>query len=89
LVYYDNAAMLSVTDAEAFEKNTANMLSGITNYDELHEKVNSIGGKLSIADLLSWWRKERRDLILAYESLDPKTRLPWYGPTMSARSGYS
>ena len=86
LVYYDNAAMLSATDAAAFEKHTANMLSGITNYDELHIRVNSVGGNLSIADLLSWWRKERKNLISAYESLDPKTRLPWYGPTMSARS---
>ncbi len=36
--------------------------------------------------MLNWWRDERRQLHAALAALDPKDRLPWYGPPMSALS---
>ncbi|MBW1898520.1 MAG: TIGR03084 family protein [Deltaproteobacteria bacterium] len=86
IAYFDEAAKLSATSQELFGKQMEKMLEGFTDFDEMHKKVNAVGGKLPVSDLLSWWRKERTLLIKAYEKLDPKDRLPWYGPTMSARS---
>lgn len=86
LAYFDRAAFLSATDAKAFAKDFENMLEGIAGYDDMHKKVNAVGGNMSNADLLAWWRKESSQLVAAFESMKPDTRVPWYGPSMSARS---
>jgi uncharacterized protein (TIGR03084 family) len=41
---------------------------------------------LTIAELLAAWRQARARLEAALRPLDPKARLPWAGPPMSARS---
>jgi uncharacterized protein (TIGR03084 family) len=41
---------------------------------------------LSIGELLDGWRAARARLEMALRPLDPKARLPWAGPAMSARS---
>ncbi len=84
--YYDEAARLSATSQELFEKHMEKMMEGVTGYDDLHAKVNAVGGSLSASDLLSWWRSERNQMLEVYRSHNPKDRLPWYGPTMSAKS---
>lgn len=86
IAYFDEAAKLSATNQELFKKHMEKMLEGFTDFDDMHQKVNAVGGRMPVSELLSWWRKERTRLIRAYEKLDPKDRLPWYGPTMSARS---
>ncbi|MBU0462703.1 MAG: TIGR03084 family protein [Proteobacteria bacterium] len=86
LAYFDRSAFLAATDVEAFGKDVEKMIEGFTNYDDLHDKVNSVGRSLSDADLLLWWRKQRAQLIAGFMSVDSKTRLPWYGPPMTAKS---
>jgi len=41
---------------------------------------------LTVEELIVRWRDARTRLAVALRPLDPKTRLPWAGPTMSARS---
>lgn len=86
LAYFDRAAFLSATDAAAFAKDMEFMLAGFTDFDAMHRKVNAVGGGMTSADLLNWWRDERTRLLAAFEALSPDARLPWYGPSMSARS---
>jgi uncharacterized protein (TIGR03084 family) len=86
LAYFDRAAFLSATDPDAFTKDMEKMLEGFENYTQMHKKVNAEGNAMDCQQLLQWWRHERNRLITAFESLEPKTRLPWYGPSMSARS---
>ena len=86
LAYFDKTAFLSATDARAFNAELEKILEGITSYDDVYRKVNAMGGGMSDADLLAWWRKERTQLVAAFEALEPDARVPWYGPTMSARS---
>ncbi|MBU0996018.1 MAG: TIGR03084 family protein [Proteobacteria bacterium] len=86
IAYYDEAARLSATDGDAFAAHMAKMLEGITDMDSVFKKVNAIGGKLPVPKLLSWWRNERSKLLDAFRLKNPKDRLPWYGPPMSARS---
>lgn len=38
------------------------------------------------ARILPAWRNERAALIASYRSMDPATRIPWYGPDMSPAS---
>ena len=86
VAYFEEAARLSATDGDAFTQNMNRMMEGLTNADAFFEKTNMIGKEKSVPELLSWWRKERELLLSAYNSSNPKDRLPWYGPTMSARS---
>ena len=41
---------------------------------------------LTRVQLVDWWRGARERLQAALRPLEPKTRLPWAGPPMSARS---
>jgi uncharacterized protein (TIGR03084 family) len=38
------------------------------------------------AQLLAWFDQARADLLAAFKDIDPATRLPWFGPPMSAAS---
>jgi len=86
LAYFDRAAYFSAADLEAFNKNVEEMVEGFVDFDQMHDKVNKEGNDMDPDQLLAWWRKERGRLLSAYAGLDPKVRLPWYGPPMSARS---
>lgn len=41
---------------------------------------------LSGAELLDWWRSGREAMLQVFWPLDPKARIPWFGPAMSAVS---
>lgn len=86
LAYFDRAAFLSATDEGALIKNMEEMLEGFVDFKQTHNKVNAEGNAMDCQSLLNWWRTERNRLLNAYELVTPKTRLPWYGPTMSAIS---
>lgn len=86
LAYFDRAAYFSAADPEAFNKNVEEMVEGFVDFDQMHDKINKEGNQMAPDRLLVWWRKERTRLLDAYAQLDPKVRLPWYGPPMSARS---
>ncbi|MBF0450411.1 MAG: TIGR03084 family protein [Candidatus Magnetomorum sp.] len=86
LAYFDRAACLSATDSNSFIKSMEKMLDGFFDFTQMHKKVNAEGNAMDTQSLLQWWRYERDRLLKAFESLAPKTRLPWYGPTMSAKS---
>jgi uncharacterized protein (TIGR03084 family) len=40
----------------------------------------------SHADVLAWWRDQRRATVIAVRSLPPGARIPWFGPPMGARA---
>ena len=86
IAYFDRAAYYAATDQGTFQKDMEQMLDGFVDYSQMHKKVNSVGGDMSTQDLLAWWRENREKLIASFTSLSPKDRLPWYGPSMSARS---
>jgi len=86
LAYFDKTACLSAIDQKGFAAEVEKILEGITSFDDVFRNVNAMGNAMSDADLLAWWRKERAALVAAFESLKPDTRVPWYGPSMSARS---
>jgi uncharacterized protein (TIGR03084 family) len=83
LAYFDDAAISSATDPEAF---TAGPLRAFTDgeitTDGLAEQYRSMTG----AELLAWFDASRRRLITVFSDLEPAQRLPWFGLPMSAAS---
>lgn len=86
LAYFDRAARISISGKDLFEAHMNEMLKHASTYDEIFDYANSEGMAMDDQNLLAWWRRERHDLIVAYEALDPSQKLSWYGPPMSARS---
>lgn len=78
LTYFDGAAVTAITDEEAFQASIAPMLADVDTVT-LHRQ-------LSAEELLATWRQNRRRLADAAALLRPGQRVPWYGPSMSARS---
>lgn len=81
LWFFDQRALMALDDPLAFS-------------DDMHRLLASGGTDPSIqpgrsvepAELLHGWREDRRRLIDAASGLDPSQRVPWYGPSMAARS---
>ena len=82
IAYFDMFARLSATDREAFEKEMTRLAE---DFENLFEITLQPGRSKTNAELLDWWRTERKAMIEAYLARDPKERLPWHLP-MSARS---
>lgn len=81
LWYFDNSARLSLTDPEAFAAARDALLAG----GEVDADVRE-GRAATPAVLLASWRRDRRALVDAARGVDPRARVEWYGPAMSARS---
>ena len=83
LAYFDEAALLAATDPDAFARAVESLGEdpGQAERDHLERGRSSSG-----AELLQWWRQARTRLLDELRTRDPKDRLPWYGPPMSAMS---
>jgi uncharacterized protein (TIGR03084 family) len=44
------------------------------------------GRSMPSGDVLQFWRTNRQGLLSALRALDPRARIPWFGPPMSAMS---
>jgi uncharacterized protein (TIGR03084 family) len=81
LWFFDVRELLALTDPEAFAADMAELLaSGGT------EASVAPGRSTSGAALLDLWRRDRARLLEVARELDPSARVPWYGPSMAARS---
>jgi len=81
LTYFDEQAALAGTDPAAYEAGRDAALADLESFDTDGPYVAD-----APAELLGRWRTGRAALLAAFDGLDPSTRLPWYGPPMSARS---
>ncbi|MDM0018250.1 TIGR03084 family metal-binding protein [Variovorax saccharolyticus] len=86
LCYFDETATLSATDAEAFARDTAALTEVLAAGREISAIARDKYGHLDGAALLAHWEPIAKRLTDLLAGLDPKARLPWYGPSMSARS---
>jgi len=86
LCFFDETALKSATDPAAFEQDTATLNRRLGAGEEISAIARSVYGHLEGAELVRHWRSRHDTLVDALARLDPKDRLAWYGPTMSARS---
>ena len=83
LAYYDGTGRLAATDPAGFAKHIEELMRTLDHFEEDYMQA---GRTLGTAALLTKWRDDRKTLLGVLAKLDPKARLPWYGPPMSARS---
>lgn len=86
LCYFDEAALLALADAPAFEAEARVLGDLMAAGGQISAVARAHFGGLDGAALLARWRTRYEALVQGLDALDPKGRLPWYGPTMSARS---
>lgn len=85
LCYFDETALQSVRDPERFAREAA-LLNEQAQREEISAIARQACGHLDGPALLAHWRSRYEALVAALAPLDPKARLGWYGPPMSARS---
>jgi uncharacterized protein (TIGR03084 family) len=83
LAYFDDVALRSATDPAAFAAEKAQMdAEGGVSPDTIAERFRDLTG----AQMLAWFDEARGRLLEGFRGLDPSTRVPWFGPAMSAAS---
>jgi uncharacterized protein (TIGR03084 family) len=81
LWFFDVRELMALTDPEAFAADMAELFaSGGT------DASVAPGRTMSGAELLDAWRRDRARLLEVARGVDPSARVPWYGPSMAARS---
>jgi uncharacterized protein (TIGR03084 family) len=81
LTYFDGTAALAVTDPEAFTASIAEIVAAPDGGAEL-----TLHRHLAPAELLAAWRDGRERLAAVAATLEDGDRIPWYGPSMGAKS---
>jgi uncharacterized protein (TIGR03084 family) len=83
LAYFDEVTVQSATRLGEFRAGLAEAAaSGGINPDTIAGQFRGRTG----AQLLTWFEEARAELIGVFTALDPRVRLPWFGPDMSAAS---
>jgi uncharacterized protein (TIGR03084 family) len=85
LWFFDQRALLALTDPDAFRADAEALLASMEATGGTDASVEQ-GRRLAADELLASWRRDRAALIDHARTVDPKSRVPWYGPAMSARS---
>ncbi len=79
IVQADEAGYVAVADATDFERRKQLVLTeGLDAFGS--------GAGCSGAETLAWWRDARNRMVDAFAALEPKARIPWFGPSMGALS---
>ena len=85
LHYFDHVSLSSLEGTEAFAAVRDEFIAAIRGGLGMAEVARQELGALSPADLLARWQKTCHELATQLGESDPKRRLPWFGPDMSAR----
>ena len=82
LAYFDELAVTSATDPDAFAE-LARMNADVgVNPDVIAAQHR----QLTPAELRDWFGRARGTLLSVFARLDPAARVPWFGPPMSVAS---
>jgi uncharacterized protein (TIGR03084 family) len=84
LWFFDQRAMLALTDPDGFARDAEQIAAALA--DAGNDPSVEQGRALAPDELLEHWRRDRARLVDHARSIDPRARVPWYGPAMSARS---
>lgn len=81
LWFFDQRASLALADADAFAADAERLMTAGG-----PEASVLPGREMSGDELLARWDDDRTKLITLARTIDPSSRVPWYGPAMAARS---
>jgi uncharacterized protein (TIGR03084 family) len=82
LAWFDDAAVRAVTAPDDFRAEMAAALTGGLDTDAIAKQHRS----MAVPELRNWFDAARARLLDVLAGLDPKARIPWYGPDMGAAS---
>ena len=83
LAHFDDTAVRSATEPDAFRAELAEALQqGAVDPDEVAARYRGMPPEA----LLAWFDAARTRLLEVFRELDAGTRVPWFGPPMSAAS---
>jgi uncharacterized protein (TIGR03084 family) len=83
LAYFDEMAALAATDADGF---AAELATALEDPDGITERISVRSRTMTPDAVFDWFQTARAEMVATFLSLDPSTRVPWYGPPMSAAS---
>ncbi|MET7996431.1 TIGR03084 family metal-binding protein [Amycolatopsis sp. NPDC005232] len=83
LAYFDETATQAAVDPAAFRLAADALVAGGMDFPD---RVAAEHATLPAEAVRTWFDRTRREFVTAFRDLDPKARLPWYGPDMSALS---
>lgn len=81
LAWTDEVALLAATEPAAFQTRLERAMTELSGYVD-----RAAQGVASRTDLAAHWRTTRAALADALAEVEPGTKLPWFGPPMSATS---
>lgn len=85
--FFDAAALLATRSRQEFADHAMAYAREKKSCNSLPAIVTKLNNRLfSSRELLAVWRNNRSVLLERLEGMNPKERLPWYGPDMSALS---
>ena len=83
LAYFDEAATLAAADPDRFRAEAAELMRGGPSFPD---DISARYCEMPPAKLLTWFGDARQQFAATFGRIEPKARLPWYGPDMSAAS---
>jgi uncharacterized protein (TIGR03084 family) len=86
LCFFDETGLLAATDAAAFARDMAALDKWLAAGREISAIARDKYRHFDGAGLLAHWQPIAGRLADTLSGLDARARLPWYGPSMSARS---
>lgn len=83
IAFFDEAATQAATDPMGFEKRATALLGlGPDFVDRVADDHRHLPGE----DVLAWLRSARSELLGTFAAVTADSRMPWFGPSMSAAS---
>lgn len=86
LAFFDHEALLTLESPGLFRKRAEKILAHVRSGQDWPRWTRAMAGIETSDRLLPFWRDIRARLAGKLIKMEPKARLPWYGPDMSARS---
>lgn len=87
LAFFDDVAVTAADEPDRFRALVKDLLAdSAADSTEWIDRICSVRAGLSGGELLRWWTSARQNLLSLFGSLPPATRMPWFGPPMSAAS---
>lgn len=83
LAFFDEAAVLAMSDPEAFEARARALITAPG--DPMQEHLDR-GRAITGRELLAWWRQAAATMVSTAASLPSGARLAWFGPPMGGLS---
>jgi uncharacterized protein (TIGR03084 family) len=83
LAFFDELATSAATSGDQFLARMSGVAQDVEAFmNEPLERGRAMGHR----EVLEWWRRARAEMLDAFETLAPASRIPWYGPPMSPAS---